>query len=270
MEQPIKDDEEVRTAQVVHRSVEEKFEAVQDEFSQLKAGIKQTLVDIREFMMQQRAISPQSVFGALQPEAANDLAAMEGAQASSPAGSQPGTPQTPSTPPAMNPAPGAGGQYPMGPSPLDSQGDGTARHGLDPTRMGHIIWWLGTVKSRGLSLKQIKPFLQAYEMSGHLTPAMAKLTYRLLEDLQEVEAPSVDRVFSSQEYSDCLLQLHDIICTPEYRPSDGSQLPPRPMGKQDSDPQQDVDRASASAKDGERAKHGPHPLAPENGAGKAR
>ncbi len=126
---------------------------------------------------------------------------------------------------------------------MDFQGDNSARHGLDATRMGHIIWWLGTVKSRGLSLKQIKPFLQAYEMSGHLTPAMAKLTYRSMEDLEEVEEPGLDRVFSSLEYSDCLLQLHDIICTPGFDPSKESQVPPRPMGKQDSNPQQNIDEA---------------------------
>ena len=243
MEQPTKDDEEVRSAQVVYHSVEEKFEAVQDEVNLLKAEIKQTLVDLREFMMKQRAISAPSVFGALQPDPANGPGAVEGAQAVAP---------TPSIPSAMDPAPGAGGQSPMGPSALDYQAESSARHGLDATIMGHIIWWLGTVKTRGLSLKQLKPFLQAYEMAGHLTPAMAKLTYRSLEDIEEVEEPGVDRVFSSHEYSDCLLQLPDIICNPGFDPSDGSQLPPRPKGRQDSDPQQDVDKDSASAKDGER------------------
>ncbi len=137
MEQPIKDDEEVRSAQVVYRSVEEKFEGVQDEVNLLKAEIKQTLVDLREFMMKQRAISPQSVFGALQPEPANGSGAMEGAQASIPASNQPGMPPTPSTPPAMNPAypaPGAGGQFPTGPSPLDFQGDSSAGHTLGAAR----------------------------------------------------------------------------------------------------------------------------------------
>ncbi len=272
MEQPISDDEEVRSAQVVYRSVEEKFEGVQDEVNLLKAEIKQTLVDLREFMMKQRAISTPSVFGAVQPEPANGLGSMAGTQPSYPASNPPGMPQTPATPPTMNPAfpvPGADGQPLMGPSPLDSQGASSARHGLDTIKMGHIIWWLGTVKSRGLSLKQLKPFLQAYELDGHLTPAMASLTYRSLEDLEEVEEPGIEKVFSSQEYSDCLLQLHEIICTPGFVPSDESHVPPRPKGGQDSKPQQDVKKASVSDKDGGAAKHDQHLLLPENEASKA-
>ena len=71
MEQPNKDDEQVRSAQVVYRSVEEKFEAVQDDVNLLKAEIQQTLVNLREFVMKERAISPQSVFRALGPHPSN-------------------------------------------------------------------------------------------------------------------------------------------------------------------------------------------------------
>ena len=82
--------------------------------------------------------------------------------------------------------------------------------------LGNIIWWLGTVKRRGLSMQHLTPFLEAYEMSGHLTPSMAKLLLRSMADLDDLEEPPANHAFSPHDYTECLLQLHDIICTPGY------------------------------------------------------
>ena len=266
MEQKIRDEGELRSTSHKNSSVEERFEAVQDEVNLLKAQIQQTLIDLREFIMKGRVISPQGAFGGLGEHPANGAGDVEGNQYSPPPQMAP-TPQvivsgdqysppsqmapTPqvivsgdqySPPPQMAstpPAPVSGEQYSpppqtaptpsAPPAPPETQGDAVGRHTMDATKMGHIIWWLGTVKSRGLSPTQLKPFLQAYEVSGHLTPGMAKLTYRSLEDLDSVEEPHPDQGFSATDYSDCLMQLHDIICTPGYVPNDDTPTSrPRP------------------------------------------
>ncbi len=94
---------------------------------------------------------------------------------------------------------------------------------MDAVKMGHIIGWLGTVASRGMSPRQLKPFLQTYEQSGHLTPAMAALTYKSLEELEGVQGgQGFAQGFSPTEYSQCLLELHEIICNPGYSPADAA------------------------------------------------
>ena len=85
---------------------------------------------------------------------------------------------------------------------------------MDAVKMGHIIAWLGTVTNRGLSPQQLKPFLQSYEQSGHLTSTMAQLTYKSLEDLDGAQGGNPNQTFSASEYAECLLELHEIICNP--------------------------------------------------------
>ncbi len=222
MQQPINDDDDQpRSAQVLYRSVEEKFEAVQDEVSLLKAEIQQTLIDLREFMMKGHAISSPSVFEGLQPPSPNGAsAAPEEQNSPSPKVSRgappdPDTAQTYSEPPPQNP-------------PSDARG----RYAMDAVKMGHIIAWLGTVTSRGLSPKHLKPFLQSYEQSGHLTSTMAQLTYKSLEDLDGAQGGNPNQSFSASEYAECLLELHEIICNPGYEPNEA----PVPKARRRSSP----------------------------------
>ena len=211
MEQPINDDDQSRSAQVLYRGVEERFEAVQDEVSLLKAEIQQTLIDLREFMMKGHAIASPSVFDSPQAQPSNGLNPEEEGQARL-------SPQvSPAGPPAAQPDPGPDPalRY-SATAPPNAPGDPQGRYAMDAVKMGHIIGWLGTVTSRGLSPKHLKPFLQSYEQSGHLTSTMAQLTYKSLEDLDGAQGGHPNQSFSPSEYAECLLELHEIICNPRY------------------------------------------------------
>ena len=201
--------------------LEERFEALQDELNLLKNEIKQTLVDLREYVMRERTITAQNIFQdpqrAIRP------------QVEVPAGQEqppPGSPFPPGYPGYLLPpmAPGAprgpgmaGAPILPGPPMRDLQSEPHASGALDAIMLGNLIWWLGTVKRRGLALQQISPFLEAYEMSGHLTPSMAKLILRSMAELDNLEPAPPDHSFSPHDYADALLQLHDIICTPGYQ-----------------------------------------------------
>lgn len=185
---------------------QERFQALEDEVNILKTEIKQVLVDLKEFMVQDKTVLPQGrreVQPAVPPRALTTAQAREGSSAPTPA-------HRSATPPALEASAPAS---PLGRLQTEAHPMGE----LDAALLGNLIWWLGTVKRRGLSLQQLAPFLETYEMSGHLTPAMAKLVLRTLSQLDEMQGPSPDRKFSPQDYTECLLQLHDILCTPGYR-----------------------------------------------------
>ena len=189
--------------------LEERFEALQDEVNLLKNQIKQTLVDLREFMVKERTVAPQVpwvVQGAAAQPTGQDASAAdqlpEGQQLSPSAQGV----SNPRVPGFRNPAP----------HPRDVQGQAYTTGALDVSMLGNIIWWLGTVKRRGLSLQHISPFLEAYEMAGHLMPSTSKIILRSMADLDQLEEIPPDQPYSSQDYSECLRQLHDIICPPEY------------------------------------------------------
>ena len=79
--------------------------------------------------------------------------------------------------------------------------------------MRKIITWLGSVKSMGMSLQQITPFLEAYETSGHLQPLLSKLMLRAMADLDQRTIDAPGQEFSPEDYSICVGQLHEIICS---------------------------------------------------------
>ena len=189
---------------MVERSsdMDERLEALQDDVDLLKNEVKQTLVDLREMVMKERTLLPNIVQAAPQRppadgSARDDLSAMPVALQGLPT------------------APVSGLRRQIAPL-RDLQSQAHSSGALDAVMLGNIIWWLGTVKRRGLSLQQLTPFLEAYEMSGHLTPSMAKLMLRTMADLDDLEETPRGHVFSPQDYTECLLQLHDIICTPGY------------------------------------------------------
>ena len=100
---------------------------------------------------------------------------------------------------------------------------------MDTVKMGNIVWWLSMVKGKGLTAEQVKPFLEAYEESGHLKPALAKFTYRSLSFLESVDEAIPEQTFTAEQYSGCLRELHNIICSPGYTRSqwrDGQQTRP--------------------------------------------
>ena len=84
--------------------------------------------------------------------------------------------------------------------------------------VSNIAWWLGTIKRRGLSLRQLGHFLEAYETSGlldHSTGKLVRVMIRSMEDVNEARSvPSREDQVSTEEYADCLLQFSEIFCAP--------------------------------------------------------
>ena len=75
---------------------------------------------------------------------------------------------------------------------------------------------VGNDETEGALAANGEPFLEAYEMAGYITPTMSKLVLRSMADLDQMEGSSPGRAFAPQDYSECLRQLHYIICIPEY------------------------------------------------------
>ena len=183
-----------RVDKLVSIDVVERFEALQDEVDLLKNEIKQTLVDLREYMMKDRTVFSQP-----------DVGPRKGTPA----------PLPPRVIYAKEPRSQAGAAATNGHSAAPSFGPfgpGSHGEGMDPLMMGRVIEWLGTVQQRGLSLQQVTPFLEAYEAAGYLPPIMLKVLLRSLADLDQLTDPPPEEEFSPEQYSECIGELHDIIC----------------------------------------------------------
>lgn len=195
--------------------LQDHLEALQDEVNRLKNEVKQTLVDLREFIMKDRTLLPPHIVADGPTGGAPQRPPGTGQEGEERFPGVPGMPGMPGIPMPPMPQMTPGGRRP-GSTLRDLQSEAHSAGALDAVMMDNIIWWLGTAKRRGLSLQQVSPFLEAYEMSGHLTPSMAKLILRSMAELDDVEDVPRDHIFSPHDYADALLQLHDIICTPGY------------------------------------------------------
>ena len=193
-------EEGTRVDRLVSIDVVERFEALQDEVDLMKNEIKQTLIDLREYMMKGRTVFSQPTIE---------------------------TPHRTPSPlparitPAKNPNTSTGilpvsGRLPAV-SPV-SYSPGPSVDGMDPRILGNIIAWLGTVKQMGVSLQQVTPFLEAYESSGYLSAIMLKVLLRSLADLDQMTDVPEEDEFSPGRYAECIGQLHDIICSVENAP----------------------------------------------------
>lgn len=247
MEQPIINE---RTED---RGLSDRLEGIEDELQLLKSEVKQTLIDLREFMMKGSAMSVTSDSAGPKASSSNgqviaserqesrlpreQLVQPEVAAVGAPKGQEapalqesladpqvtgetqqnkPVPEPTPMTPPIPFPEAIPAPVFPS------ITGDRQGKYSIDAIKMGHIIRWLGTVARKGLTPTHLKPYLLTYEQSGLLTSEMAALTYRSLEDL-EYAMGRTHQTYSSSEYSDCLLELHEIICNPGYAPKQDSQ-----------------------------------------------
>ena len=102
---------------------------------------------------------------------------------------------------------------------------------MHATMMKNIIWWLGTARRRGITLGQLSPFIEAYEMSGYMSPLVSKLIYKTMAHLADEEAgPSNQQM--PQDFSDGLMQLNEIITVPGFDIQDKS-LTPDQLGSAD-------------------------------------
>ena len=204
-------EEATNVAQLVSTDVAAKFEALQNEVDLVKNEIKQTLVDLREFLMKNRTIFPQNH-----------------------APIPPAAPRNPAVEIDHDPVPApvtTGGFTPL-------QGHQISAHsgtGLDTVMLGKFIEWLGSVKRLGVSLHQITPYVEAYETSGYLQPLMVKVILRSMADLDQLLPTPTDQEFSTEDYAKCVGQLHEIIC-----PSQNGNSDDVPLGSADTSAERSV------------------------------
>ena len=104
--------------------------------------------------------------------------------------------------------------FPVATTLSENHLDRRSLEGLDTEMLSNFIAWLGSVKTMGLSLQQITPYLEAYEASGYLQPVLLKVILRSMADLDQLSENDPDRTFSPEEYATCIGQLHRIICEP--------------------------------------------------------
>ena len=90
--------------------------------------------------------------------------------------------------------------------------------------VANLTVWLGTVKMRGVSLTQMLPFLEAYQNSGHLDSLSMRLIIKAMADLDILEPSHITQPFSSTDYAQCLMELHEVIKnSPDF---ENKELPP--------------------------------------------
>ena len=202
----------------------EKLERLEDEFNLLKTEVRQTLVDLKEFIMKGRTIfldvpdipsrPPPAEIRHEEPSVADPLPEedpmiSEAVEASI----DPPAPDisTPSSPLAAIFEPT---QLPDINKPTGGEADPT--RAPDAVMMSNIIWWLGTAKRRGMTLHQIAPFIDAYEMSGYMSPTVAKLIYRAMADIDVTGENTITSSTMPQDFSEGLMQLNDIVTSPNH------------------------------------------------------
>jgi len=220
----------------------ERVEALEDELNVLKNEIKQNLLDLREFIMKGRTIFPDVVPEpprAMRVEERQTEATGDSRERGAPSQRvdlvfpESGSAQATETRQQATPTqqvnlvmPKAGNVQTAEAHFVNQPVAPKGTYSVDATMMSNIIWWLGTAKQRGLTLQQISPFLEAYEMSGYLSPAMSKLIIRSMAELGAPNQAIHNDGFAPQEFADCLSQLNNIICTPGYIVDRGLALNP--------------------------------------------
>ena len=214
-------EQEGTVSRLVSIDIAERFEALQDEVDLIKIEIKQTLVDLREFIMKERTLFPQPS-PTTNGNSAGDAPAHDGLGRDS---------VKPAS--AVPTAPSNGRSH--GPSVRSVVVESQPVGHLDSAMLGGIIRWFATVKDRGLSLQQITPYLEAYETSGYLNSEMVKVILKAVADLDQLKGVGPEGEFSPQDYSECIGQLHDIIC-----PTDSAQNSPSVVEASSAGPDEDA------------------------------
>ena len=205
--------------------ISDKLEWLEDEFNLLKTEVRQTLVDLKEFIMKGRTIFP------VVPEILNNPPPVEAShqepqESDAPVKVDPSVPEPGEASPDLPTSEGlTGADFPLAakfdPMRLPNINRATGPE-ADPTRppdsvmMSNIIWWLGTAKRRGMTLHQIAPFIDAYEMSGYMSPTVAKLIYRAMADIDVTGENTITSSTMPQDFSEGLMQLNDIVTSPNH------------------------------------------------------
>ena len=205
--------------------ISDKLERLEDEFNLLKTEVRQTLVDLKEVIMKGRTIFP------VVPEIFNNPPPVEASQqepqeSDAPVKVDPSVPEPGEASPDLPTSEGlTGADFPLAakfdPMRLPNINRATGPE-ADPTRppdsvmMSNIIWWLGTAKRRGMTLHQIAPFIDAYEMSGYMSPTVAKLIYRTMAEMDATTDPTLTSPPMPQDFSEGMMQLNEIVTSPGH------------------------------------------------------
>ena len=185
---------------------DDRLESLELEFNLLKTEIRQTLIDVKEFVMKGRSVNPPA-----RPQAppipvempTNEVVVEPNPIDFSSEESAVWEPSEPPAPSSWEPRPEVK-ENALAPTSLN-----------DSNMMKNIIWWLGTARRRGITLGQLSPFIEAYEMSGYMSPLVSKLIYKTMAQLADEESTTATH-HMPQDFSDGLMQLNEIITTPNF------------------------------------------------------
>ncbi len=218
----VQNEQGTKVDRLVSIDIAERFEALQDEVDLLKVEVKQTLVDLREFIMKGKSVFPtRPPAPALrevppirdaatlepEPEPMIETATPEPVPYTAPIAEMPKT-EKPMVEELRSSAL-------VEAEPVPTQ----ANNAMDSAMMARIVSWLGTIKGRGISLQQLTPYLEAYESSGYLSPLMVKVVIRSVADLDQATKDDESMRFSPQNYAECIGEFHEIVCgAPDVEP----------------------------------------------------
>ena len=198
---------------LVSIDVARKFEAIQEDIDLLKHEVKQTLVDLRGFIMESRTILPRVSAEARPPAPPippDDPKLETGPKVSPPAA------------PVLQPKLMPNQQLLRAPRQVDQASE--VSDDLNTVMLGELINWMATVKRRGLSLQQITPYVEAYEKAGYLTPLVVKVILLSMADLDQSEAP-LDKNLLTDQYFECVREFHGIVCGDPSSPGPSRAVP---------------------------------------------
>ena len=196
-------------------SLGDRLEALELEFNLLKTEIRQTLIDVKEFVMKGKSVnSAQSPVIDDRPASINNDVQSINEEPSVGLSSIAQDVDTGPDPITISESPASLAWTPL---PPDMEKDNALAPANinDSTMMKNIIWWLGTARRRGITLNQLSPFIEAYEMSGYMSPLISKLIYKTMAQLADEESSTAAQRMP-QDFSDGLMQLNEIITTPNY------------------------------------------------------
>ena len=72
-----------------------------------------------------------------------------------------------------------------------------------------------------MTLHQVAPFIDAYEMSGYMSPTVAKLIYRTMAEMDATTDPTLPSPPMPQDFSEGMMQLNEIVTSPGHAISRG-------------------------------------------------
>ena len=196
-------------------SLGDRLEALELEFNLLKTEIRQTLVDVKEFVMKGKSVNaerrpviearPTTIDTDMQ--STNDEPYVDAYSVD-----QDVVTDSDSVTIAESPVSTGWVSLPQNKQTNNALAPSNIN---DSTMMKNIIWWLGTARRRGITLNQLSPFIEAYEMSGYMSPLVSKLIYKTMAQLADDDSATVSQRMP-QDFSDGLMQLNEIITTPNY------------------------------------------------------